>query len=576
MIDATGGRELGRTPRDGLAHVAGETREPLLQLTIPQLLQLAVAGNGPRDAAIFPEQGRRLTWDQLEQEVDAFAGGLIKLGIAKGDRVGIWSPNRWEWLVTQYATARIGAILVNINPAYRIFELDYALNKVGCVALVTASRFKSSDYVGMLRSLAPELERCAPGELQSQKLPTVRSIILMGEEKSPGMFGFAEIMEKGAGVPRARLDAASASLQPGDAINIQFTSGTTGAPKGATLTHANIVNNGHFVTAAMKLSASDRLCIPVPFYHCFGMVMGSLGCVSKGATMVFPGEGFDAATTLRAVEGEKCTALYGVPTMFVAMLDHPDFAGFDLSSLRTGIMAGAPCPIEVMKRVIGNMNMNEVTIAYGMTETSPVSFQSAVDDPIERRVSTVGRVHPHVEVKIVDEKGDTLQTGARGELCTRGYSVMLGYWDDAERTAEAIDPDGWMHTGDLAIIDDEGYCNIVGRVKDMVIRGGENIYPREVEEFLYRHPKVREVQVFGVPDAKYGEELCAWIVPLAGQTVTEEELRAYCRDQIAHYKVPRYFRFKAELPMTVTGKPQKFIMRDTMIEELELVVAKTA
>lgn len=575
MIDATGGA-LGRTPRDGLAHVAGETKEPLLQLTIPQLLQLAVAGNGPRDAAIFPEQGRRLTWDQLEQEVDAFAGGLIKLGIAKGDRVGIWSPNRWEWLVTQYATARIGAILVNINPAYRIFELDYALNKVGCVALVTASRFKSSDYVGMLRSLAPELERCAPGELQSQKLPTVRSIILMGEEKSPGMFGFAEIMEKGAGVPRARLDAASASLQPGDAINIQFTSGTTGAPKGATLTHANIVNNGHFVTAAMKLSASDRLCIPVPFYHCFGMVMGSLGCVSKGATMVFPGEGFDAATTLRAVEGEKCTALYGVPTMFVAMLDHPDFAGFDLSSLRTGIMAGAPCPIEVMKRVIGNMNMSEVTIAYGMTETSPVSFQSAVDDPIERRVSTVGRVHPHVEVKIVDEKGNTLQTGARGELCTRGYSVMLGYWDDAERTADAIDPDGWMHTGDLAIIDDEGYCNIVGRVKDMVIRGGENIYPREVEEFLYRHPKVREVQVFGVPDAKYGEELCAWIVPLAGQTVTEEELRAYCRDQIAHYKVPRYFRFKAELPMTVTGKPQKFIMRDTMIEELELVVAKTA
>ncbi|HWK67389.1 MAG TPA: AMP-binding protein [Rhizobiaceae bacterium] len=575
-MTSTDSAKPGRIPRDGLAHVAGDTSEPLLTLTIPQLLQLAVAGNGPRDAAVFPEQGRRLSWDQLEQEVDAFAGGLIKLGLGKGDRVGIWSPNRWEWLVTQYATARIGAILVNINPAYRIFELDYALNKVGCAALVTASKFKSSDYVGMLRSLAPELDHCAPGELRAQKLPSLRSVILMGEEKSPGMFGFAEIMENGKAVPRGRLDAATAALRPSDAINIQFTSGTTGAPKGATLTHTNIVNNGHFVTAAMNLSTEDRLCIPVPFYHCFGMVMGSLGCVSKGATMVFPGEGFDPTATLRAVEAEKCTALYGVPTMFVAMLDHPEFKSFDLSSLRTGIMAGAPCPIEVMKRVIGSMHMNEVTIAYGMTETSPVSFQSAVDDPLERRVSTVGRVHPHVEVKIVGDDGATLPAGAPGELCTRGYSVMSGYWDDAERTAEAIDEDGWMHTGDLATIDDEGYCNIVGRVKDMVIRGGENIYPREVEEFLYRHPKVREVQVFGVPDPKYGEELCAWIVPLAGQTVTEEEMRDYCRDQIAHYKVPRYFRFKAELPMTVTGKPQKFIMRDAMVEELDLVVAKTA
>jgi fatty-acyl-CoA synthase len=572
----TSSAKPGRIPRDRLAHVSGDTSEPLLPLTIPQLLQLAVAGNGPRDAAVFPEQGRRLSWDQLEEEVDAFAGGLIKLGLGKGDRVGIWSPNRWEWLVTQYATARIGAILVNINPAYRIFELDYALNKVGCAALVTASKFKTSDYVGMLRSLAPELDQCSPGELRAQKLPSLRSIILMGEEKSPGMFAFAEVMEKGKTVPQGRLDAATAALRPSDPINIQFTSGTTGAPKGATLTHTNIVNNGNFVTAAMNLSKEDRLCIPVPFYHCFGMVMGSLGCVSKGATMVFPGEGFDAAATLRAVEAEKCTALYGVPTMFVAMLDHPDFKSFDLSSLRTGIMAGAPCPIEVMKRVIGNMHMSEVTIAYGMTETSPVSFQSAVDDPLERRVSTVGRVHPHVEVKIVDEKGETLPTGAPGELCTRGYSVMSGYWDDAERTAEAIDAEGWMHTGDLATIDDEGYCNIVGRVKDMVIRGGENVYPREVEEFLYRHPKVREVQVFGVPDARYGEELCAWIVPLAGQTVTEEEMRDYCRDQIAHYKVPRYFRFKTELPMTVTGKPQKFIMRDAMIEELDLVVAKTA
>jgi fatty-acyl-CoA synthase len=574
MTDTSG--RPGRAPVGGLAHVAGEQSEPLLTLTIPQLLQRAVVANGPRDAAVFPEQGRRLSWDQLAAEVDAFAGGLVSLGLGKGDRVGIWSPNRWEWLVTQYATARIGVVLVNINPAYRVFELEYALNKVGCAALVTASRFKTSDYVGMLRSLAPELDQCAPGALDAQKLPTLRSIILMGEEKSPGMLNFGDVMERGAAVPRATLDAATATLRPDEAVNIQFTSGTTGAPKGATLTHSNIVNNGNFVTAAMNFTADDRLCIPVPFYHCFGMVMGSLGCVSKGATMVFPGEGFDPVATLRAVESEKCTGLYGVPTMFVAILDHPDFARFDLSSLRTGIMAGAPCPIEVMKRVVGKMNMSQVTIAYGMTETSPVSFQSAVDDPLERRVSTVGRIHPHVEVKIIGDDGETLGVGERGELCTRGYSVMKGYWGDPERTAEAIDAEGWMHTGDLATIDAEGYCNIVGRVKDLVIRGGENVYPREVEEFLYRHPKVREVQVFGVPDAKYGEEICAWIVLQAGQEATEDEIRAYCRDQIAHYKVPRYIRFKAELPMTVTGKPQKFLMRDAMMEELDLVVAKTA
>ncbi len=576
MIDTGTSGQPGRAPSGGLAHVAGERSEPLLTLTIPQLLQRTVAAYGPRDAAVFPDQGRRLSWDQLAAEVDACAGGLLSLGLGKGDRVGIWSPNRWEWLVTQYATARIGVVLVNINPAYRVFELEYALNKVGCAALVTASRFKTSDYVGMLRALAPELDQCAPGALAAQKLPTLRSIILMGEEKSPGMLNFGEVLERGAAVPRAALDAITETLSADEAVNVQFTSGTTGAPKGATLTHSNIVNNGNFVTAAMNFTADDRLCIPVPFYHCFGMVMGSLGCVSKGATMVFPGEGFDPVATLRAVESEKCTGLYGVPTMFVAILDHPDFGRFDLSSLRTGIMAGAPCPIEVMKRVVGKMHMSEVTIAYGMTETSPVSFQSAVDDPLERRVSTVGRVHPHVEVKIIGDDGRTLGVGERGELCTRGYSVMKGYWGDPERTAEAIDAEGWMHTGDLATIDAEGYCNIVGRVKDLVIRGGENVYPREVEEFLYRHPKVREVQVFGVPDAKYGEELCAWIVLVAGQEATEDEIRAYCRDQIAHYKVPRYIRFKAELPMTVTGKPQKFLMRDAMVEELDLVVAKTA
>lgn len=576
-MNATGTSSKGsRAPRDGKAHVAGDTGAPLLSMTIPQLLASAVAAQGDREAAVFVEQQRRFSWNELAREVDAFAGGLMRLGLGKGDRVGIWSPNRWEWLVTQYATARIGVILVNINPAYRVYELEYALNKSGCKGLVTAAAFKTSDYLGMLRVLAPELDSAEAGSLHAAKLPHLRTIIRMGDEKTLGMLNFADVSALGRSVPTAELDDVTTSLKPGDPINIQFTSGTTGAPKGATLTHSNIVNNGHFVTAAMNFTAGDRLCIPVPFYHCFGMVMGSLGCVSKGATMVFPGEGFDPVATLRAVEAEKCTALYGVPTMFVAMLDHPDFVRFDLSTLRTGIMAGAPCPIEVMKRVVSKMHMGEVTIAYGMTETSPVSFQSAVDDPLERRVSTVGRVHPHVEVKIVGDDGATLAPGERGELCTRGYSVMQGYWADPERTAEAIDADGWMHTGDLATIDAEGYCNIVGRVKDMVIRGGENVYPREVEEFLYLHPKVREVQVFGVPDARYGEELCAWIVPQAGETPTEEEIRAFCRDQIAHYKVPRYVRFRSELPMTVTGKPQKFLMRDAMIDELKLTVAKTA
>jgi fatty-acyl-CoA synthase len=576
-MNATGGPASGaRAPRNGKAQVRGDTSAPLLSMTIPQLLASAVVAQGDREAAIFVEQNRRFSWNQLAAEVDAFAGGLLRLGLGKGDRVGIWSPNRWEWLVTQYATARIGVILVNINPAYRVYELEYALNKSGCKGLVTATKFKTSDYLGMLRTLTPELAEAEPGALKAARLPELRTIVRMGEDRTPGMLNFGDVSARGRGVDVAELDAITATLTPGDPINIQFTSGTTGAPKGATLTHSNIVNNGHFVTAAMNFSAADRLCIPVPFYHCFGMVMGSLGCVSKGAAMVFPSEGFDPAATLKAVSSEKCTALYGVPTMFVGMLDHPDFATFDLSTLRTGIMAGAPCPIEVMKRVVSKMHMREVTIAYGMTETSPVSFQSAVDDPLERRVSTVGRVHPHVEVKIIGDDGATLPPGQRGELCTRGYSVMQGYWADPERTAEAIDADGWMHTGDLATIDTEGYCNIVGRVKDMVIRGGENVYPREVEEFLYRHPKVREVQVFGVPDARYGEEVSAWIVLQAGETATEDEIRAFCKDQIAHYKVPRYVRFKSELPMTVTGKPQKFLMRDEMIDELKLIVTKTA
>ncbi|TIU85604.1 MAG: AMP-binding protein, partial [Mesorhizobium sp.] len=408
-----------------------------------------------------------------------------------------------------FATARIGLILVNINPAYRLTELEYALNKVGCKALVTAAQFKTSDYLGMIETLAPEIAKAEPGKLEAKKLPALKIVIRMGDDNSPGMFNFGDVLAMAGRDEHDSLDRISESLKPADAINIQFTSGTTGAPKGATLTHANIVNNGNFVTSAIKLTVDDRLCIPVPLYHCFGMSMGTMGCVSKGATMVFPGEGFDAGATLKAVAQERCTGLYGVPTMFVAMLDHTDFAGFDLSSLRTGIMAGSPCPIEVMKKVVSLMHMSQVTIAYGMTETSPVSFQSSVDDPLEKRVSTVGRIHPHVEVKAIGADGATVAVGEPGELCTRGYSVMKGYWDDAEKTREAIDAEGWMHTGDLATIDAEGYCNIVGRVKDMVIRGGENVYPREVEEFLYRHPKVKEVQVFGIPDDKYGEELCA-------------------------------------------------------------------
>ncbi|ESZ49871.1 AMP-binding protein [Mesorhizobium sp. RSR565B] len=579
LKNATNLRGRGRAfiaPLDGRAHVSGDRSVPLLDKTIPQLFSDTVGRYATQDAAVFVGQDKRFTWSELSDTVDTLAAGFLALGLEKGDRVGIWSPNRWEWLVTQFATARIGLILVNINPAYRLTELEYALNKVGCKALVTAASFKTSDYLGMIEKLAPELANATPGKLKAQKLPTLKIVIRMGDDNSPGMFNFADVLSMAGRDEHDSLDRISEGLKPGEAINIQFTSGTTGAPKGATLTHTNIVNNGNFVTAAIKLTVDDRLCIPVPLYHCFGMSMGTMGCVTKGATMVFPGEGFDAGATLKAVAQERCTGLYGVPTMFVAMLDHADFTSFDLSSLRTGIMAGSPCPIEVMKKVVTLMHMEEVTIAYGMTETSPVSFQSSVDDPLEKRVSTVGRIHPHVEVKAIDAEGATVAVGAPGELCTRGYSVMKGYWDDAEKTREAIDADGWMHTGDLATIDAEGYCNIVGRVKDMVIRGGENVYPREVEEFLYRHPKVKEVQVFGIPDAKYGEELCAWIVLKPNQIATEQEIKNFCAGQIAHYKIPRYIRFRTELPMTVTGKPQKFLMREAMVEELGLVVQKTA
>ena len=510
----------------------------------------------------------RWTYAELGQAVEDVAAGLVALGLEPGERIGIWAPNCVEWVVSQFATAACGLILVNINPAYRVGELEHALSHSGCAALITAVRFKTSDYLGMLRQLAPEIDGAEPGRLSAHALPNLRWVIRMGEERSDGMLNFSDLADRATPASRARLHTVTAGLDANDAINIQFTSGTTGLPKGATLTHRNILNNGFFTGEAMGFTEHDRLCIPVPLYHCFGMVLGNLACVTHSAAMIFPDEAFEPESVLATVAAEGCTALHGVPTMFIAELDHPDFPRFDLKTLRTGIMAGAPCPIEVMKRVVSDMGMDQVTIAYGMTETSPVSFQSAVDDPLDRRVSTVGRIQPHVEVKIVDQSGQTVPPDTRGELLTRGYSVMRGYWGDEAATAASIDDDGWMHTGDLAMIDPDGYCMIVGRVNDMVIRGGENIYPREIEEYLYRHPKVQDVQVFGVPDEKYGEALCAWVILKNGMTGDAEELRAFCRDQIAHYKVPQHIRFVDDFPMTVTGKPQKFIMRERMIAEV--------
>ncbi|MDN7844434.1 AMP-binding protein [Burkholderia multivorans] len=563
-------------PENGLSYVRGATDVPLSEATIGRFLRDTAERFPERPAVVFREQQVRWTWREFAAEIDVLAAGLAALGIGKGDRVGIWSPNRSEWLLTQFATARIGAILVNINPAYRLAELEYALNKVGCTAVIAADRFKSSAYVEMLQTIAPELANAAPGELRAARVPSLRTVVSMGDVAPPGMFRFADVIARGrATVDSAALDALGATLAATDPINIQFTSGTTGSPKGATLTHRNVVNNARFIARAMRFSEQDALCIPVPLYHCFGMVLAVLACVSTGAAMVFPGEAFDPVATLAAVAEERCTALHGVPTMFIAELDHPEFAKFDLSTLRTGIMAGSPCPIETMKRVVSQMHLSEITIAYGMTETSPVSFQSSTDDPLEKRTTTVGRVQPRLEVKIVDPSGEIVPVGVTGELCTKGYSVMLGYWDDDAKTREVL-IDGWMHTGDLATLDAEGYCNIVGRLKDMVIRGGENVYPREIEEFLFRHPKIQSAQVFGVPDPKYGEELCAWIVLRADEQMTEDDVRAFCQGQIAHYKIPRYIRFVDELPMTVTGKVQKFVMRERMIDELKLDVQKTA
>ncbi|RMX00472.1 AMP-binding protein [Allofranklinella schreckenbergeri] len=563
-----------------LSYAKGHTHTPLIEQTIGDFFDAVVQRYPERDVLVSRHQGQRYTYRELQAKVNQFASALLRTGLQPGDRIGIWSHNNVEWVLMQLATAKVGLVLVNINPAYRTAEAEYALNKVGCKALVAMPSFKTSDYLGMLRELAPELEQCEPGQLAARRLPFLRRVVWIdvpgqGQEQ-PGMQRFSELLATGdANDPQ--VAQVQAGLKNTDPINIQFTSGTTGFPKGATLTHRNILNNGFFIGECMKLTPEDRLCIPVPLYHCFGMVLGNLACITHGSAIVYPNDGFDALTVLETVQAEKCTGLHGVPTMFIAELDHPRFAEFDLSSLRTGIMAGTACPIEVMRRVVDQMHLSEITIAYGMTETSPVSCQSDTATPLERRVTTVGQVQPHLEIKIVDPvTGGTVPRGQSGEFCTRGYSVMHGYWGDEEKTREAIDAEGWMHTGDLATMDEQGYVNIVGRIKDMVIRGGENIYPREIEEFLYRHPKVQDVQVVGVPDEKYGEELCAWIIAKPGALVTEDDIREFCKGQIAHYKVPRYIRFVDAFPMTVTGKIQKFAIRDEMKKLLGLSEAKTA
>jgi fatty-acyl-CoA synthase len=543
-----------------LSWTKGVAEPPLLETTIGQALDEAVERWGDADALVSCAQSVRWSWRELGSRADAMAAGLLALGLKPGDRIAIWSPNCVEWSLTQFASAKIGLVLTTINPAYRITELEFTLNQVGAKAIVAAERFKSSEYVEMLGAV---------------RAPTLEYRIKIGGASRVGWLQFDDVAN-GDEEDVRRVHEIGARLDRHDPINIQFTSGTTGVPKGATLSHRNILNNAWFVGRAQQLQHGDRICVPVPLYHCFGLVMGNLTGVTCGATVVYPSAGFDAEATLRAIETERCTALYGVPSMFIAELAHPDIGRFDLSSLRTGIMAGSPCPIEVMKQVFEKLHMTGVTIAYGMTETSPVSLQSAVDDPIERRVSTIGRVQPHIEVKVIDEHGRTTPRGVPGELCTRGYSVMLGYWNDPERTSEVVDAEGWMHTGDIGTLDEEGYANIVGRIKDMVIRGGENIYPREIEEFLHSHPKIAEVQVVGVPDPRMGEELCAWIRVAPGESCNEEEILDFCRDRIAHYKIPRYIRFVEVFPLTASGKVQKFVIREQMTRELSLTVEATA
>ncbi len=553
------------------SYVSGTSEVPLLGLTIGDMFDQIADRYPDNEALVSRHQNLRYRYRQLKAEVDRCARALIALGVSKGQRIGIWAPNCAEWAIVQFATSKLGAILVNINPSYRLNEVQYALRQSGCTWLVIAPEFRTSDYTGMIHELVPELAASRVGSLAAAQLPDLRAVVRLGEDVSPGMLPWRELLALAGSVSADDLARRQREQEFDDPINIQYTSGTTGYPKGATLSHHNILNNGYFVTELLRFTDRDRLLIPVPLYHCFGMVMGNLGCVTHGATMVYPSGGFEATAVLEAAQAERTTALYGVPTMFIAALNHPDFARYDLSSLRTGIMAGSPCPVEVMKQVKELMHMDDVAIAYGMTETSPVSTQTRIGAPLAKQVGTVGQVHPHVQIKVVDPATwQVVPIGVQGELCTRGYSVMLGYWNNDEATRGAIDAARWMHTGDLATMDDEGYLNIVGRIKDMIIRGGENVYPREIEEFLYSHPKVQDVQVIGVPDIRFGEEVMAWVRLREGQEATVEEIRDYCRGKIAHYKIPRYVKFVDGFPMTVTGKVQKFVMRESSVKELGL------
>jgi len=562
-----------------LSYVSGTSTVPLMYKTIGAALDEAAEKWGEREALVVPHQNVRWTWAELHERAVALAAGFLALGLEPGDRVGIWAPNKAEWVLTQFATACAGLVLVNINPAYRVDELEYVLNKVGCRALVLADRFKTSNYVEMLRSLISEGKEGAFDTVNASRLPHLQHAIVISDVPSEipdGVLHFSDVESAASKSILQMLDELKSKLEPEDPINIQFTSGTTGAPKGATLTHHGILNNAFFVGEAQSFTEKDRLCIPVPLYHCFGMVMGVLNCLTHGSAIILPSEAFSPLEVLKVIESEKCTALYGVPTMFIAELDHPEFDNFDLSFLRTGSMAGAPCPVELMKKVIERMHMRDVTIAYGMTETSPVSFQTCPEDPLAQKVGSIGRVHPHVEAKIVDGNGRAVPLGESGELCTRGYVVMKGYWNDPEMTHESIDSDGWMHTGDLAILKKDGYCNIVGRIKDMIIRGGENIYPREIEEYIYQFDKIQEVSVFGIPDDRYGEVVAAWIRLKDGEESTPKEIVDFCEGQIAHYKIPTHIKFVSDFPTTVTGKIQKFVMKQKVIEELGLKEQVTA
>lgn len=557
-----------------LSYVHGAVETPLLGQTIGQNFDEASTKYADELALVSRHQGIRYTYQELRDQVDRVACSLRRLGFRRGDRLALWATNSAEWTVIQYATAKAGIILVTLNPSYRRKELEYSLNKVSCAGLVLISSFKDSDYESMVYDVVPELKDSPLGELRSANVPSLRYVIKLEDDPSTGILNYKDLLVEPTAAELEALQEVGKELQFDDPINIQFTSGTTGSPKGTTLTHHNILNNGYFIGEKIKLSPADRVSIAVPLFHCFGMVIGNLACVTHGAAMIYHGPVFNPTDNLKVIEEEKCTAAYGVPTMFIAMLEHPEFKSFDLSSLRTGVMAGSVCPMEVMRRVVDEMNMREVTICYGMTETSPVSMQSDVDDPLDKRVSTVGRIHPHVEVKIIDELGRIVPRGVSGELCTRGYSVMQGYWGEPELTAEVIDKARWMHTGDLAVMDEDGYCNIVGRIKDLVIRGGENLFPREIEEFLYTHPAIQDVQVVGVPDEVYGEELCAWIMLKENASLSEEEVKEFCAGQISRQKIPRYIRFAEEFPMTASGKIQKFKIREIMIEELEAAKAQ--